>query len=1192
VLAQKQAQTGLENKMNMKNQFEKTGGRYPIHSVSLKKRIEPTWLTEDFILPIRTASFLGQKCCGTKRVKAAPLCIKAFVASCICALAMLMAPSSFGGVLLSTNATVTTSYAVSGLLGSAVYNYQVNVALAGPQYVDGGGDAAQLTTTISSVCWISNPSGVPPSGTLAEIFGVNGIIGSDIQTPTPFTSSVSIAGPDTFAPGTYQDSVNTALSGSWPVSFTINLGLGSISISPPSVSQSPISLQAPPSGQNLIYIDDTVYAGALSGDTGFFGSGGSVGLNFNVTEGAGGTEVGTNFLTLPFQCFTELGSLGAVQDIGPGQTLTLAVEYIRGDHIPSPAANVSAGSYYLNVGQQTTLTVTVQNPSKVVSLSSGEVSIDISSLGNGLAVIGAAQENLGVVSPQGSATYVFTLQATVPGNFRPQVNLTGGFGSPVPSTKTFSVSGTPGANVVVPATITVQSSPSNGGIVTGGGNYSVGSTATLTASPSQYFNFTGWSDGNTQNPRSITVSGNATYTADFQQQTASIIVQANPGNGGTVSGSGIYPVGSQQQISASPANIWLFAGWSDGNTQNPRTITVPSGGATYTADFSQQQATITVVASPSTGGTANGGGTFAVGSQQQISANANSGWTFTAWSDGNNSNPRIITVPAGGTTYTALFQQQTATVTLSSSPSGAGILNGGGTYAVGSQVTIFATPNGGWSYYEWSDGQTQNPRVITVPAGGVSLTAIFTSNTPSYYTVSATSSPVGIGIITGGGSYAAGSSITMTATPTNCYQFSNWTVGGVLISQSSNYTFTVESNESLVANFVPMTYTVNTSVSPSRGGSATVGGIVDCGDSATVTATNNLGYQFVNWTENGIAVSAASSYTFVVQSNLALVANFVSLATNSITGNPGITNLAISGGPTTFTLSISGTNFYALGQSLPFTGTGTTTNMSVVDYYYLGSAERGYAGDATPLDYLIWTNSFVQVGDLIGNPGDAITVSMFPPSSPAGAVWAGNIPGGPAGIPEIDSVQVAGCLTNLIFTIYGKNFGPPPVPMPTNTNLNYFLMQDHRVHGMLEVGGRRWGHGSPDSIVPTFMSWTNNKIVLCVNGAAAGFQNGDPLTIVIWQSTDTSQTGLQTAWGGTLIQLPLLTVGSPAASSNGFNLVISGPTGLYEIQVADDLGGTWTTIGNVTNANGQVSFTDSNSGAHKHRYYQAIYNGQ
>ena len=54
------------------------------------------------------------------------------------------------------------------------------------------------------------------------------------------------------------------------------------------------------------------------------------------------------------------------------------------------------------------------------------------------------------------------------------------------------------------------------GTVTGGGVYEEGETATLTATPDEGYMFTQWSDGNTDNPRIVTVTGEATYTAVFE----------------------------------------------------------------------------------------------------------------------------------------------------------------------------------------------------------------------------------------------------------------------------------------------------------------------------------------------------------------------------------------------------------------------------------------------------------------------------------------------------------------------------------------------------------------------------------------------------------------------------------------------------------------------------------------------------
>ena len=66
-------------------------------------------------------------------------------------------------------------------------------------------------------------------------------------------------------------------------------------------------------------------------------------------------------------------------------------------------------------------------------------------------------------------------------------------------------------------TLTVNSNDASMGTVTGGGSYLAGSTATLTAIPNHGYSFVQWQDGNTQNPRTVTVTADTTYIATFVQ---------------------------------------------------------------------------------------------------------------------------------------------------------------------------------------------------------------------------------------------------------------------------------------------------------------------------------------------------------------------------------------------------------------------------------------------------------------------------------------------------------------------------------------------------------------------------------------------------------------------------------------------------------------------------------------------------
>jgi hypothetical protein len=139
-------------------------------------------------------------------------------------------------------------------------------------------------------------------------------------------------------------------------------------------------------------------------------------------------------------------------------------------------------------------------------------------------------------------------------------------------------------------TITIIASPSNGGTVSGSGSFASGSSQTVTATANSGFSFANWTENgsvvSTSASYNFTLNENVSLVANFTQNLASVTVNANPTAGGTVTGGGTYAVGSQAQISAAASRFYTFANWSDGNTDTPRTITVPSAGATYTASFS------------------------------------------------------------------------------------------------------------------------------------------------------------------------------------------------------------------------------------------------------------------------------------------------------------------------------------------------------------------------------------------------------------------------------------------------------------------------------------------------------------------------------------------------------------------------------------------------------------------------------
>ena len=121
-------------------------------------------------------------------------------------------------------------------------------------------------------------------------------------------------------------------------------------------------------------------------------------------------------------------------------------------------------------------------------------------------------------------------------------------------------------------TITVTCDPKQGQ-VTGGGTYTDGSKVSLTATPNDGYVFTQWSDGNKDNPRKVTVTADAIYTAEFALQNYVVSATCAPQHG-QVTGGGTYPYGSKATLTATPNNGYEFKQWSDGSSANPYSFLV------------------------------------------------------------------------------------------------------------------------------------------------------------------------------------------------------------------------------------------------------------------------------------------------------------------------------------------------------------------------------------------------------------------------------------------------------------------------------------------------------------------------------------------------------------------------------------------------------------------------------------------
>ena len=401
------------------------------------------------------------------------------------------------------------------------------------------------------------------------------------------------------------------------------------------------------------------------------------------------------------------------------------------------------------------------------------------------------------------------------------------------------------------------------GTVSGGGSYDYNTTHSITATPATGYHFTQWSDGNTDNPRSVTLTQDTTFTAQFAINVYTLTVTAD--EHGTVSGGGDYEHGTEATLTATADEGYHFSQWSDGSADNPYTVTL-TADLTLTATFAPNQYTLTVECN-SGQGTVVGGGSYDYNTSHSISATPAVGYHFTQWSDGNTDNPRSITLTQD-TTFTAQFAINVYTLTVTAGEHGT--VSGSGDYEHGSEATLTATADEGYHFSQWSDGSTDNPYTITLTAD-LTLTATFD---PDQYAVN---TAIGCGdeevnSVSASADIADyGAAVTLTASAGEGYYFSQWDDGNT----DNPRTVTITQDTTFTACFLLHSYTLTLSCNESEGsvsaeGSYDGNGSYHYGDTATLTATPAAGWQFVRWSDYNLD----NPRTLVVTADVSLTALF------------------------------------------------------------------------------------------------------------------------------------------------------------------------------------------------------------------------------------------------------------------------------------------------------------------------------
>ena len=321
-------------------------------------------------------------------------------------------------------------------------------------------------------------------------------------------------------------------------------------------------------------------------------------------------------------------------------------------------------------------------------------------------------------------------------------------------------------------------------------------------------------------------------------------------NGG--SGSGRYEAGTTVTIKPIQPDGMLFSEWLfDNGTKSDK--------AEYKLKIEKDTVVeaVYVNAYTLTVNGAEGSGIYKDGEKVTISANANLGEeVFKHWlKNGQVYSDDLsieITVDRDAT-YSAVYTS-TCTVTVNNG-------FGSGLYAIGQEVTVYPDVPADKIFRCWEvDGEFFSDEynlVFTPNTDSITITAVFENK------ISLTVTD-GIGT----GLYVKGSEVTVSATKDEYKKFISWTLNGQVVSEEENYSFILTEDSVLVGNYQDIPARTLTVV----GGKGS--GVYPEGKTVTVTSEPPKYQTFINWTVDGDVVSTEDPYTFVLEGDTTITANF------------------------------------------------------------------------------------------------------------------------------------------------------------------------------------------------------------------------------------------------------------------------------------------------------------------------------
>ena len=369
----------------------------------------------------------------------------------------------------------------------------------------------------------------------------------------------------------------------------------------------------------------------------------------------------------------------------------------------------------------------------------------------------------------------------------------------------------------------------------------------------------------------VRMSQDHNLTANFDLNSYTLTLNASAG--GAVDGSGLFDYGSNAQIHASPSTGYSFTGWSGEGVSDPSSISTTvlmSQDHNLTANFAINSYTLTIQDHKGGSITASGGA-YQYGTQVNLFAVPNQGYSFIRWTDAEVSNPSTLSTTVEMTedrNVSALFELKSHTLSLVASEGGS--VSGSGQFDYGSTPAILATPNTGYSFTEWNGSGANDPSSSStnvLMSEDRNITAMFSLNS---YKLNLHASEGGT--VAGDGQFDYGTSVLIFASADTGYSFSGWNDPEVTETTDASTTVHMSEDRNITALFSLNSYKLN--LYASEGGTVAGDGQFDYGTNRLITANPSPGYSFSGWSGLGVSVPTAASTTVLMSEDRNLTATF------------------------------------------------------------------------------------------------------------------------------------------------------------------------------------------------------------------------------------------------------------------------------------------------------------------------------